>query len=136
VSFFLTARLLHDVDVLEASLEGGRRPAARTLARQAWRSVRAAVNIAAKVARERVEVYRLAGRLCWLLGRHERALAWWRRSIAAGSALGARPELMRTYAEVGLRLSAEGASRRTLDGVGAGEYLDMARTQCDELELA
>jgi hypothetical protein len=135
VSTFLSSCLLHDVEALAAAPARGDRRERRALARRARRSCRAATGIAAKVARERPEVYRLAGRLYWLLGSPERALSWWSRSIAAGRALGARPELARTYAEVGLRLCEDGARQRTLGGIEGPAYLEMARVLCNELAV-
>jgi hypothetical protein len=133
VSTFLSSRLLYDVEVLAAALERGDRAGRRALTRRARRSCRAAIRIAAKVARERPEVYRLAGRLYWLLGSSQRALAWWTRSIAAGRALGAHPELARTYAEVGRRLSEGGVRVGALDGVEAPAYLELARGLSEKL---
>jgi tetratricopeptide (TPR) repeat protein len=128
---YLGSRLLYDVTALERAGNG---PGRRALARQARRSMRRAVRIAAKVARERPEVYRLAGRLAWLLGNEERATAWWARSIDAAKALGARPELGRTYREVGVSLA--GSSRvRELRGMDAGGYLDAAQRVFAELGL-
>jgi hypothetical protein len=91
--------------------------------------------MAHRVARERVEVFRLTGTLYWLLRKHRRALLWWRRSIASGRALGARPELARTYAEIGRRLGAAGKHPRALDGLEAARYIALARELYDELGL-
>jgi class 3 adenylate cyclase/tetratricopeptide (TPR) repeat protein len=135
LSVFLTGRLLYDVDAIAAGVERNQRPP-RTLVRRARRSAREAVRIAGRVARERVEVYRLAGTLAWLLGRRARALGWWRRSLAAGSALGARPELARTLREIGHRLSTLPPRRQVLDGIDAAAYLEMARAGFDEIDLS
>jgi class 3 adenylate cyclase/tetratricopeptide (TPR) repeat protein len=129
---YLTNRFLLDLTALEACLAGDR-AGWRVLARRARRSGRRAVRTAARVPVERTETYRLAGRLAWLLGRHDRALAWWARSIDAGRQLGARPELARTCMEVGQRLA--GDPSRTLRGMDAPAYQEEARRLFVELEL-
>ena len=95
----------------------GDRSLPRALRVRARRSRAAVLRVAAKVARERTEAYRLAGRLSWVLGRHDRALAWWTKSLRTGESLGAAPELARTYAEVGERLGEASAARRVLGGL-------------------
>jgi hypothetical protein len=60
--------------------------------------------VTTSVAKDRVEILRLAARVEWLAGRRSRALAAWRRAMAEGERLGARPELARTWMEIGLRL--------------------------------
>jgi len=86
------------------------------------------------VARERPEVYRLAGRLAWLGGREERALTWWARSLAAAARLGARPEIGRTYVEAGRALQASRRAAR-LRALGAAGCLAAARRVFAELGL-
>src|SRR5262249_28447849 len=106
----------------------------RALIAGAARSARLALRIAGRVARERPEVYRLAGRLAWLRGREEQALAWWASSLDAAEGLGARPEIGRTYAEVGRSLQTSGRAGRlgTLDAEGC---LAAGRRTFDELGL-
>jgi tetratricopeptide (TPR) repeat protein len=89
------SRLALDV----ARLEAGDR-----VDRRVRQSAAAARRSAAKVAWRRTEVARLLGRLHWLRGRHRNALHQYRRSVEFGARLGARPELARTYAELGARL--------------------------------
>jgi hypothetical protein len=128
---YLGSRLLYDVTALERAGDGAGR---RALARRARRSARRAVRIAGRVARERPEVYRLTGRLAWLLGKQERAAAWWARSIDAAEALGARPELGRTYREIGISLAASDRVRE-VRGMDAGRYVDAAQRLFAELGL-
>ncbi|MFH1469119.1 MAG: adenylate/guanylate cyclase domain-containing protein [Pseudomonadota bacterium] len=75
----------------------GARATLRSAARQAERNAR-------KVPAERVAILRLLGSLAWLEGDHAAALRRWRQAIAAGEALGARPELALTWVEVAERL--------------------------------
>jgi len=133
LSVHRTSRFLHDVTALAAATDASL-PDRRALAARARQSARLAVRIAARVARERPEVYRLAGQLDWLRGREARALAWWGRSIDAAAQLGARPELGRTYAEAGRSLQASRSGTR-LGALDAPGCLTAARRVFDELGL-
>jgi len=133
LSVHRTSRLLHDVAAVTALSNADRR-ARRTLVGRARGSARLALRISARVARERPEVYRLAGQLSWLLGRGDKALGWWRRSIDAAKHLGARPELARTYSEVGRCLQADPHGARIGD-LDATACLEAGRRLFDELGL-
>jgi class 3 adenylate cyclase/tetratricopeptide (TPR) repeat protein len=115
-STYLVARLLFDATALEEAATN-----ARPLARAARRSIRRALAVTASVAKERVEILCLAARVEWAAGRRRRALGYWRRAIAEGERLGARPELARTWMELGHRLGTE-----TLDGVDGPGWLRRA----------
>lgn len=116
------------------AVEGTARRDRRTV-RLARRSGRRAIWLAGRLARERTEAYRLAGRLDWLTGRPRRALRWWRRSLEEGTRLGARPEVARTCHEIGRRLSEPTSRHRTLGGMPAAAYLEKARALFAELNL-
>jgi hypothetical protein len=133
-STYLLGRLLFDATALEECQAGDRRGLAAA-GKAARRSARAATRMVKKIAKERVETYQLAGRVEWLLGKPKAACVWWTRSIAAGEAMGARPELARTYLEVGRRLSQPGSHVRALGGVEAAEYLARAQRIFAELGL-
>ena len=71
----------------------------------------------------------------WLTNKRKKALKWWRRSIKEGECLGARPELSRTYFEVGKRLLEPESRYHELDGITAEDYLEKARTMFEEMDL-
>jgi tetratricopeptide (TPR) repeat protein len=129
LSSYARSRLLLDVALLEA---WGK----RAVRRRARSSARQAVRLAGKVALRRPEVYKLAGHLDWARGRRRRALGWWRRSLAAGEALGSRPELARTRLEVGLRLAGAGGGPGSVDGVSAEELVDRGRAELQALGIS
>jgi class 3 adenylate cyclase/tetratricopeptide (TPR) repeat protein len=134
-SVSLMTRLLLDVALLETALAGGDRARRRALAKQARKSCKDALAVAAKAAWERTEAFRLAGRLAWLLGKQEQAWTWWGRSVAEGERLGARPELARTYMEIGERLGSPESRQRRLAGADASAYLEKARRLFEEMGL-
>jgi hypothetical protein len=74
----------------------------------------------------------------WLIGRPKKALTWWAKSIETAGRLGARPELARTFMEVGKRLLEEKrkGKPKQLSGIKAEEYLKKARILFQDMELA
>jgi class 3 adenylate cyclase len=131
----LVSRFLADLNALETAARAGDRGGRRAAARRARRSGRAAVRVARSVAYEKMEVYRLMGRLAWLLGKRERAVRWWERSLRAGTRMGARPELARTCFEIGRRLTEAGEADREVVGMRPAGYLERAERLCAELGL-
>jgi class 3 adenylate cyclase/tetratricopeptide (TPR) repeat protein len=127
LSSYVSARLLVDATLLEESLARGDQAQARALRKQAKRSGRQAVRVAARVGYRKPEIFRSNGRHAWLVGRSGEALQWWRRSLEVARTLGMRPELGRTCQEVGLRLSENRSGPRDLDGRDGAAYLDEAR---------
>jgi hypothetical protein len=73
----------------------------------------------------------LCGAAYWLLGQRRRAVGCWRRSLAAGAAMGARPELARTYALLSERLE-DGAR---IDGLTATACRERALAEFETLGL-
>ena len=121
------ARLLFDVEEA-AGTSGPRRAVAL---RRAAGSRKRALSVTRTVASQRTEALRLAGTSCWLENRRSAAFRYWSRSIRCGEKLGARPELARTWLEVGRRLD----SRQELDGVAGPEYRRRAERAFVELDL-
>ena len=77
----------------------------------------------------------LAGRYFWLIGKHKTAERWWKRSIEECERLGTRPDLGRTYMEIGKRFLEEKSKYKELNGVSAEEYLEKAREMFQEMDL-
>ena len=127
-TFARTAQLLSDISALEESFAGEDHASVPILLKRAERAQRVLIRLVSKVAWERVEAFRLAGRLAWITGKRARALRWFAKSIGEGERLGARPELARTYMEVGARLTAKEAGPKTLDGLDGVALLEKART--------
>ena len=123
------AQLLFDVTALEAAV-ARREGASHTLRRAGIRSARRAIRTAGKVARERVETYNLTGRLWWALGNRRRAMKWWTKSITEATRIGARPELARTYYDVGRLIGPS-----TLNGKDGPAYLHLAQELFTTLDL-
>jgi hypothetical protein len=99
--------------------------------RAAIASSRQATRTAGSVAKERIETYRLAGRLWWIIGKRSRAARWWRRCLDEAERMGARPELARACVEIGRRIGVA-----ELSGISGTEYVARGRQLFVELGLA
>jgi hypothetical protein len=75
------------------------------------------------------------GEYYWLVGKQRKAIKWFDRSIKEGERLGARPDLSRTYMEVGKRLLEPQSKYKELNGISASEYLNKAETLFREMDL-
>jgi hypothetical protein len=93
------------------------------------------LKLSKKLNRIRVEVNRYMGTFQWLTGKKRDALKWWRLSIETGEAFKMKPELSRTYFEIGRRLSEPNSPYKELNGISAAEYLTKAKTMFEEMDL-
>jgi hypothetical protein len=87
------------------------------------------------VAADRTEAFNLMGRYYWLINNQAKALMWWNNSIKEAERLKAKPELSRTYFEIGKQLNEKKSQYKELNGIKAKEYLNMARIMFEELDL-
>ena len=75
------------------------------------------------------------GSYYWLTGDQKNAMKWFDKSIREGERLGARPDLARTYMEVGQCLLEPKCKFKELNGLSAGDYLDKAEKLFREIDL-
>ena len=75
------------------------------------------------------------GEYFWLIGKQSKAIKWWDKAIKKGEELGARPDLSRTYFEIGKSLLQPDSKYKELNGITADEYLKKARTLFEEMDL-
>ena len=106
-----------------------------TLKKKAHQSGKRALNNSKKFALDCVKVLRLTGEYYWLAGKQNKALKWWDKAIKRAEELGARPDLSRTYFEVGKRLLEPNSKYKELNGITAEEYLNKAKTLFIEMDL-
>jgi class 3 adenylate cyclase/tetratricopeptide (TPR) repeat protein len=102
---------------------------------KAHHSGKTALNNSKKYVPGGVEILRMMGEYYWLIGKQNKALKWWERAVKKGEELGARPDLSRTYFEVGKSLLEPESKTKDLNGITAGEYLEKARTMFEEMDL-
>ena len=94
-----------------------------------------AVKTAKKIAMYSTETFRLMAIYYWLINKQKKSLKWFFKSIKDGELLGAKPELSRTYFEVGKRLLESKSKYKHLNGITAEEYLEKARVLFEEMDL-
>ncbi len=82
-----------------------------------------------------IEMLKLIGRYYWLINNQKKAPKWWHRSITEGERRGVRPELSRTYMEVGKRLLEPKSRYTSLNKIEAEAYLEKARNMFEEMDL-
>jgi len=69
------------------------------------------------------------------MGKRKKALKWWADSVETGERLKFRPDLSRTYFEIGRRLSEPNSPYRELNGISSSDYLNKAKTMFEEMGL-
>jgi tetratricopeptide (TPR) repeat protein len=129
------SRFLFDMFNLEKSIDSDNKAGIREFRGKAIQSGKTALKIAAKCAIIQTDTFRLMGLYHWLTGDQKKALSWWDKSIKTGVTLNARPDLGRTYLEIGKRILSEKSTSHDLKGIRAEEFLKKARTLFEEMGL-
>ena len=93
------------------------------------------LGTAKRYAPGRTNTLRLLGLYFWRNGKQGTAIRWWSKAIQEGERLGARPDLSRTYLEVGKRLLEPQSRYRDLNGLTANDYLAKAEKLFREMDL-
>jgi hypothetical protein len=132
---YLVARFSGDIHRLEQEILAKTPSNDRNILRNAYRSGKAALRNARKYAPYRTKTFRLMGLYYWLMGKQRKAFRWWDKSMKEGERLGARPDLSRTYFEVGKHLLEPHSKYQQLNGIDANGYLEKAEKLFREMEL-
>jgi len=132
---FLRSQYIIDIHRLEISIKTGNKIESIRNKNIALKTGKMLVKTSKKAAPLRTESLGLMGSYYWLIGKQKKALKWWKKSIKEGERLGARPELSRSYMEVGKRLLEPMSKYKELNGISAIEYLEMARKMFEEMDL-
>jgi tetratricopeptide (TPR) repeat protein len=131
----LLAQFMLDIHLLGEAIGADSRSSVSEYSKAAMKSGKKAVKNSAKFAAHRTWNYRLMGEYYWLTCKQRKALNWFDKSIKEGERLGARPDLSRTYMEVGKRLQEPQSKYGELNGISAREYLDKAEKRFKEMDL-
>ena len=105
LSFFYRNQFKYYLRRLEDSLGNGHRDESSEYRRKAFKSGKILIKTCQKAALFRTEAFRLMGVYKWLIHDQKSAFKCWHKAISEGERLGARPQIARTYAEMGMRLS-------------------------------
>jgi hypothetical protein len=120
---------------MEESLRAGHREEFSGYRRKAFKSGKRLFKTCQKAALYRTESYRLMGVYYWLIHEQKSAFKWWHKGISEGERLNSRPQVARTYSEMGMRLCAFEGEPTAPDVSGAKELLQKARTMFRDLGL-
>jgi class 3 adenylate cyclase/tetratricopeptide (TPR) repeat protein len=134
LSNYLIGRFMFALHKLEKAVEGGDASYGK-YAQEARSCGKKSMKVSKNFKSDRVEAMRHMGTFCWLTGRKRDALKWWHLSIETGEAFNMKPELSRTYFEIGKRLSAPDSPYKELNAISATEYLNKAKTMFEEMDL-
>ena len=134
-SLYLYPRALYDILLLEESICSNNKATIFEFKSRAGNSSKRLLLNANKSARIRTRALRLLGQYYWLISKQSKAVKFWKKSILAGKELVQRPDLARTYMEIGKRFLEEKSKYKELNGITASEYLQKARTMFQEIDL-
>jgi tetratricopeptide (TPR) repeat protein len=132
---YFTARFFVGVCQLQHAIRSKNTTDMANIRRHACKSGQAAVKMSRKYAPYRTKVMRLMGLYNWLIGKQRKALNWWDKAIQEGEHLDARPELSRTYFEVGKRLMEANSKYSSLNGIEAKAFLEKARMMFTDMDF-
>ena len=132
---YLSARFFINVEKLQSAISSGNPSAVKALQKKAYFSGKAAVRNSRKYAPYRPKILRYMGRYYWLSGQQSKAVKWWNKAIKEGKRLNARPELARTYFEIGKRLLEPGAKHTEVNEIGTEGYLKKANMMFRDMDL-
>ncbi|MBC2715386.1 MAG: AAA family ATPase [Desulfobacteraceae bacterium] len=132
---YLVARFVIDIQMLKKAMVSNDNSNLSTLHKKASKSRKTALRKLRKYAPYWTKILRLTGEYYWLIGKQNKAFKWWNRAIKKGGELGARPDLSRTYFEIGKHLLESNSKYKKLNGITAEEYLEKARTLFEEMDL-
>ncbi len=135
LSFFYRSQCEYYLHNLKDSLKNDNGQGSSEYRKNALKSGRMLLKTCQKAAVYRTEAYRLMGVCNWLTHNQESAFKWWRKAIREGESLGARPQVARTYAEMGIRLSGVRGESAKPDAKRAQEFIQKAETMFKELGL-
>ena len=128
VTPYLHARFLFDIQLLEESILSDNKSSILKHRKNVSKSRKTALKTSNKYALFHCDILRLVGLSYWLMDGQNKAVTWWERAIEAGERLRARPDLARTYMEIGRRFLEENSKYKELNGISAKEYLEKARS--------
>ena len=133
---YFSAQFMIDISLLKQAMVSNKdRKNLSTHKKKARHSGKQALNNSKKFAIDCVKRLRLMGEYFWLIGKQSKAIKWWDKAIKKGEELGARPDLSRTYFEIGKSLLQPDSKYKELNGITADEYLKKAQTLFEDMDL-
>jgi tetratricopeptide (TPR) repeat protein len=134
--YYFAARYYVEIEQIKQAIQLNNSEDIKRLSKRAAKTGKAALRNACKWASCRTKIFRLRGEYYWQVGKQGKAFKWWKKAINEGERLGARPDLSRTYFEVGKRLLETQSKFKKLNGMDARAYLEKAAVLFEEMEFA
>ena len=135
LSYFYRSQFEYYLRCLEDSLRDGRRQEFSEYRRNAFKAGKNLIKTCQKAALYRTEGYKLMGIYKWLTHHQKSAIEWWQKAITEGERLDARPQLSRTYVEMGTCFCGVRGESAGPDMSRAKEPLEKAKKMFHELGL-
>jgi class 3 adenylate cyclase/tetratricopeptide (TPR) repeat protein len=132
---YLWSRFHLDIGLLEESIFNNNKAGIRKYGKQTYKSIKKLWQNSKKYAGGSSGALSLVARYHWLIGKQNKAVKLWKQAIEEGERLGQRPDLARTYMEIGKRFLEEKSKYKELNGISAERYLEKARAMFQEMDL-
>jgi len=132
---FLLCQFAIDLCRLDEALKYGNEPDVTSNRKKAFTAGKNALRVTQKVACYQTEVLKLMGRYHWFIAKQKKAFKWWDKAIKKGEDLGARPDLSRTYFEVGKALLDPKCKYKEWNGMTAQQYFSKAKAMFQDMDL-
>ena len=127
ISSYLLGQFLYNLEILEMAISANDKLKIRKYRKMTYENGKRAIKNSKKYAFDRTEVLKLMGVYYWLVGKHYKAVGLWTKAINEAERLGARVQLARIYAEMGIRLGEAKKIDFKLEHIKADECLEKAR---------
>ena len=132
---FLWSRFSFDISLLEESILSNKKSNFSKYSKQASKSCKKLLLNSNKFQVRRTGTLNMVVRYYWLISKQNKAVSFWEKAIEEGERLEQRPDLARTYMEIGKRFLEEKSKFKELNGISAKEYLEKARGMFQEMDL-
>ena len=132
---YLYPRFNLDLKLLEVSINTNNELDVLIYSKKLGKSIKQLLRSINKTPFCRTESFREMGTYHWLIGKQNKAVKFWKKATENGERLDARPDLARTYMEIGKRFLEEKSRYKELNGISAEGYLEKARELFQEMDL-
>ena len=133
--YYLYPRFNLDLKLLEVSINTNNELDVLIYSKKLGKSIKQLLRSINKTPFCRTESFREMGTYHWLIGKQNKAVKFWKKATENGERLDARPDLARTYMEIGKRFLEEKSRYKELNGISAEGYLEKARELFQEMDL-
>ena len=133
---YFEAHQLYNIQLLEEAVNRNDKVLISKYRKKAYESSKEAVKISKKFPVGILSSLNLFGRYFWLIGKQEKAVKLWEKTIDKAKDSGIEgPQLARAYMEIGRRLFEKKSRFKELDGLTAKQYLEKAKEMFEKMDM-